>query len=139
MKFGKWLIALVLGFASLQAAAQRQPVPIVNHESILVERPGGKAATADQVKQAIVAAAGAGARKWTVSEPQPGVLVATYHVRTHTVTTEIRYSATTFSVKYRDSINMKYKAGEGAGLIHPFYNQWVQEFVHAVRQELARS
>jgi hypothetical protein len=66
-------------------------------------------------------------------------MVASYSVRNHTVVTDIRYSATEFSVSYKDSINMKYGPGAGAGVIHPFYNQWVQEFRHAIQLELAKN
>lgn len=130
------LLAAVLSLAAISASAQRMPVPIVNHDNLVVT----KAASAADVKKAIMAAAEATGRKWVVSEPSPGRLVATYHVRTHTVTTEIRYSATHFSVAYADSINMKYGPGaDGKGVIHPFYNQWVQEFVQSIRLELGKT
>lgn len=134
MKTIQLLLAAVLALGALQAHA-RAPVPIVNHESVAV----GRKASADEVKQAIMRAAVATGRKWVVSERAPGVLEATYMVRTHTVVTEIRYTATSFSVAYKDSVNMKYGPGEGAGVIHPFYNQWVNEFIQAVRAELARA
>lgn len=136
MKTIHLLLAAALSLATLTAGAQRLPVPIVNHDNVVVSRP----ATAAEVKQAIVTAAGATGRKWVVSEPSPGRLVATYHVRTHTVTTEIRYSGSSFSIAYADSINMKYGPGpDGKGVIHPFYNQWVNEFVQAIRLELAKT
>lgn len=137
-KILRWLLVAMLSFASLQALAQRQPVPIVNHENMVVERAGGKA-TAAQVKQAILAAASATGRQWVISEPSPGRLLATYHVRTHTVITEITYSAERFSVVYHDSVNMKYTPSGGTGLIHPFYNQWVQDFVAAIRLQLSKT
>lgn len=137
-KFVRLLLIAALSFASLQALAQRQPVLIVNHENILVERPGGKA-TAAEVKQAIMAAANATGRQWVISEPNPGRLLATYHVRTHTVVTEITYSAERFSVVYHDSVNMKYTPSSGTGLIHPFYNRWVEDFVMAIRTQLAKT
>jgi hypothetical protein len=134
------LLAAVLAAASIPASAQRLPVPIVNHENVPVERADGAKASADDVRKAILAAAVATGRKWTVSEPSPGRLVATYLVRTHTVVTEIRYTATHFSVAYSDSINMKYAPGpDGKGVIHPFYNQWVQELIQAIRLELKKA
>jgi hypothetical protein len=130
------LLAALLSLAAVPASAQRVPVPIVNYDNVVVT----KAATAADVKNAILAAAYATGRKWVVSEPSPGRLIATYHVRTHTVTTEIRYSATNFSVVYADSIDMKYAPGaDDRGVIHPFYNQWVQEFVQAIRLELGKT
>lgn len=140
MKTTHLLLALALSLGAVQAGAQRLPVPIVNHENVLAERAAGRAASAEDVKKAILVAAEATGRKWVISEPTPGVLVATYHVRTHTVVTEIRYAAGRFSVAYKDSVNMKYApGGDGRGVIHPFYNQWVQDFVQAVRLELGRT
>lgn len=65
----------------------------------------------------------------------PGQLVATCHVRTHTVVTDIKYSGSHFSVAYKDSVNMKYTAGN----IHPFYKNWVADFVQAIRLELTKA
>lgn len=135
----KWthlLLAAALSLGAAQAQA-RTPVPIVNHENVAVARSDGRPFTAAQVKKAILAAGEAGARKWQVTETSPGNLRATYNVRTHTVVTEIRYTASNFSVVYGDSTNMKYSSADsGPGVIHPFYNQWVQEFVQSIRGEL---
>ena len=140
MKTLHLLLAAVLSLGAAQAVAQRLPVPIVNHEGVAVQRGDGKPLVAADVKKAILVAAEATGRKWIVTEPTPGRLLATYHVRTHTVTTEIHYSAAQFSVSYSSSVNMKYAPGpDGKGVIHPFYNQWVQEFVQAIRGELART
>lgn len=134
------VLAAFLGFGALQAQAQRLPVPIVNHENVVVAGAPGRQLAAADVRKAILVAAEATGRKWSVAEAGPGRLVATYQVRTHTVTTEIRYTDTQFSVTYGGSINMKYGPGaDGKGVIHPFYNQWVQEFVQAIRSELART
>lgn len=131
------LLAAAIGLGAVQAHA-RAPVPVVNHENVVVQPASGQAATREQVRKAIMAAAEATGRKWVISEPTPGRMLATYQVRTHTVVTEISYSATQFSVKYSDSVNMKYSPGgdTGTGMVHPFYNQWVQDFVHAVRMEM---
>lgn len=140
MKIIHLLLAAVVAAAAVPAAAQRLPVPIVNHDNMAVTRADGKAASAEDVKKAILTASQATGRKWAVVESAPGVLVATYLVRTHTVVAEIRYSGSQFSVAYKDSVNMKYGPGaDGKGVIHPFYNQWVMEFIQAIRAELART
>jgi hypothetical protein len=140
MKAMQFLLAAVLSLAAAQAGAQRLPVPIVNHEKVVVQRANGQPASADEVRKAIVAAASATGRKWVIAEPTPGRMIATYHVRTHTVVTEVLYGDSQFSVRYSDSSNMKYAPGgpSGTGVIHPFYNQWVQDFVQAIRLELNR-
>lgn len=140
MKIVHALFAAVLSLAALQASAQRLPVPIVNHPNVAATRADGKPASAEGVRKAIEAAAVATGRKWVVTEPSPGRLLATYHVRTHTVVAEVRYAAGQFSVAYSDSVNMKYGPGaDGKGVIHPFYNQWVDEFIQAIRRELDRT
>lgn len=133
-------LAALLSLGALQAQAQRLPVPIVNHENVVVAAASGKQLTAADVRKAILVAAEATGRKWSVAEAGPGRLIATYHVRTHTVSAEIQYTDSRFSVVYSSSTNMKYAPGpDGKGVIHPFYNQWVQEFVQAIRSELART
>jgi hypothetical protein len=141
MRLASLLLAALVSLAAAPAGAQRLPVPIVNHENVPVQRaPGLPPAAEEDVRKAIVAASDATGRHWVLTEPSPGRMEATYHVRTHTVVTDIRYSATQFSVAFRDSVNMKYAPGgpTGTGVIHPFYNQWVQDFVRAIQLELAR-
>jgi hypothetical protein len=140
MKAVHLLLAAVLSLAAAQAGAQRLPVPIVNHDKVPLQRAGGVPMSAEEIRKAILAGAVATERRWTVTEPSPGRMIATYQVRTHTVVTEIGYGTGQMSVHYSDSINMKYATGEspGTGVIHPFYNQWVQEFLQAVRRELVR-
>lgn len=134
------LLPLVLAVAAAPALAQRLPVPIVNHEQVAMHRLDGQPASAEEVRKAILAGAQSTGRKWAVTEIQPGEMRATYHVRTHTVSTDIRYGAGQMSVRYADSVNMKYAPGgaTGTGVIHPFYNQWVQEFLQAVKVELGK-
>ncbi len=141
MKILRLLCVTFLLLASSHGWAQRMPVPIINHQDVAINRPSGKPLSAEEVKQAIMAAAVAGPRKWQISEPGADRMVATYHVRTHTIVTEIRYSPERFSVVYRDSVNMKYAPGQGqdAGVIHPFYNQWVRELTDAIVQQVSKT
>lgn len=134
------LFSLALAAASAPALAQRLPVPIVNHEQVTLQRLDGQPASAEEIRKAILAGAQSTGRKWAVTETRPGEMRATYHVRTHTVSTDIGYGTGQMSVRYADSVNMKYAPGgpTGTGVIHPFYNQWVQEFLQAVKVELAR-
>lgn len=139
MKIVHLALAALLSIASMQASAQRQPVPVINHENMLVENSSGKKLTPEKVKQAILAAPAP--RPWQFSEPGPGRLIATLHVRgKHTIVTEITYSGDQYSIRYKDSVNMKYSPGgpNGLGLIHPFYNQWVEELRSAIRTQLAQ-
>jgi hypothetical protein len=134
------VLATFLSFGAVSTATARAPVPIVNHANVSITSASGQQASAEQVASAIRAAAVATGRKWDVVEPAPGRLVATYHVRTHTVSIEIRYTASAYSVAYKDSVNMKYTPdAQGPGSIHPFYNQWVDEFMRAINAELRKA
>lgn len=127
------LAVAAMALMPLGASAQRAAVPIINYENVALQGPDGNVPTAEQVKQAILSAAVS--KQWEVREEGPGRMLATLHVRgKHTVMTDITYAPGTFSMKYRDSVNMKYGAGsDGKGVIHPFYNRWVQDFKEAVR------
>jgi hypothetical protein len=137
----KILHALVMALAcvaSFQASAQRQPVPVINYENVPISNPTGGRLTAAQVKQAIQS--GATAKQWAVEDQGPGRMLATLKVNgKHTVMTQINYTADQFSVVYSDSTNMKYSPGpDGKGVIHPFYNRWVQDLKEAIRTSLVK-
>lgn len=137
MKIIHLLLAAVISVGAGQAFA-RATVPVVNHQNVALQRAGGAAPTAADMRQAIVVASQATGRKWAITESAPGQMVATYQVRTHTVVVDILYGPGQLSVTYKDSINMKFGSG-GPTNIHPFYNQWVNEFIQAIRLELAKT
>ncbi|MBS0545698.1 MAG: hypothetical protein JSR40_18405 [Proteobacteria bacterium] len=119
-------------------AMARAPVPIINHDSIVIATGSGTAPQAEQVRQAIVAAAGA--KGWTLATQADGRLLATLVVRNkHTIVVDIAYAADSFSLNYKDSINMKFEDRVVEGkVIHPFYNRWVQELKDAIQLELRK-
>jgi len=152
------LLAFVFAASALgasQAVAQRLAVPIINHPDVAVATSSGKPVQADQVKQAIQAAAKA--KGWALAFAPGGKVLATLVVRNkHTVVVEIAYSAERYSLMYKDSVNMKYaphaqsdshinsvnntytRGGYDGPVIHPFYNNWVQDLQDAIRQELLK-
>ena len=60
-------------------------------------------------------------------------LVGTLILRTHTAVVEIPYSATSYSIRYRSSIDLN----EAGGKIHKNYNSWVQNLTHGINGQLA--
>jgi hypothetical protein len=122
------------------AQAQRALVPIVNYDNVAVATNHPGAVTPEQVKKGIVEGAGAGARKWQVQETADGKLLAVYHVRDHTISVLIsNITAGSYSLKYADSINMKYSLDEkGVPVIHPFYNKWVTELMQSIQGQLLK-
>jgi hypothetical protein len=146
----RFALALLLGAISTTAVAQRALVPIVDYKDVTVATSSGKPVTAEQVRDAIVAA---GKRlTWDMAFAANNGLVGTLVVNNkHTISVDIGVAADKYSVKYRNSINMKYGLSgrplypsaanptpEGVPVIHPAYNQWVQTLVTAIDAELRK-
>lgn len=130
--------AIALAFASLSATAGRASVPVINYENVSITNAAGQPATAEEIRRAFEFAAAL--RGWQIAHSRPGQMVATYTKQgKHTVSTDISYSPGKYSIKYRDSVNMRYEpAGEGQGLIHPHYNKWVEFLSNDARAALLR-
>lgn len=152
-------IGLFVAFLALHFSAHaRAVVPIVDYVDIPAATGSGVPATAEQVRDAILAAAAS--NKWQANQSgAPNVLSASLLHGKHTVLVSIPYSAQKFSIKYQDSINMKYelaaplanaytdagnnslKPQPAAGrtpMIHPHYNRWVQDLLQSVKLELKK-
>lgn len=105
--------------------------PIADVGTTTVSSITSSARTRDQVRDAITrAGTGLG---WIIKEESPGILVGTLKLRDHTAVVEIPYSATSYSIKYRSSINLNEKSGN----IHKNYNSWVQNLDRAIRVQLS--
>ena len=87
--------------------------------------------TADNVKNAIYAA-GAGLG-WQMKEVEPGHIVASLFIRTHSAVVDIPYTATNYSITYKDSTDLKYDGSS----IHSNYNGWIQNLDHAIQARLS--
>lgn len=108
------LLGLVMSGITL-SSGEASATQVLNYE----DQPITASLTAAEVKKSIIKA---GARRgWTVKETGPGELTAMIHVRTHTATITITYTANSYSIMYKDSTNLKYKDGD----IHRNYNKWV--------------
>ena len=141
----------ILGSVSLVQA--RTLIPLQNFEHITVARLDGKVLDLAEMKTRVTMAAQG--VNWVIS---PGltdnILVATTVVRNkHTVRVTIDLGKNAFSVKYLDSINMKYSVEQPSAdqdplnygkaqsmtaiaVIHPAYNQWVSKLIGAIRMQL---
>ena len=70
---------------------------------------------------------------WQMNDVQPGLIIATLNVRDHMVQVEIPYDRRTYSILYRDSINMNYNGSS----IHNNYTGWVQRLSAAINSRLS--
>jgi hypothetical protein len=104
--------------------------PINNIESSPVITGSGKTPSADQVRVAIVYAAVG--KSWTVKTIGPNRLEAHVNVRKHAATITIDYSPQSYSIKYKDSQNLRQKGS----MIHRTYNRWIKGLVLRINQRL---
>ena len=128
----------VMAMTLCVTAAARSPVPVVDHDSIAVVTGSGKPISATEVGDAIARGAAGGRRSWVVARSSPSRMRATYSVRTHAISVDIEYTEQAYSIHYAGSDNMKFSMENGVKLIHPFYNNWVQELMRSISAELSK-
>jgi hypothetical protein len=125
----------VLAALAGPAAAALIVDEVENFENMPVKAAGGRSLSSAQVRDAIVAAATA--RQWKIDYVRAGVLIGRLNVGgKHLAEVNILYSPEQYSVVYRDSINLNYRASDST--IHPSYNKWVGQLVEAINLSLSR-
>jgi hypothetical protein len=108
----KWLLANVLLTATLSANAQWRPlVPIADFKSIPVVAALGVKLNTGQIEKAIVDAVSA--ERWEITSTANGVVSAQYVKEfKHTIEVTIPFSADTYSVIYKNSVNMNFATAD---------------------------
>lgn len=100
-------LAACLLAAQAAAHAQRTPVPVMDFIDVPVSLATNRPQTADSVQAAFLRAAPR--RGWQVQPEAPGTLKGVYEKgEKHRVVVAITYDAQRYSVRYVDSVNMKY-------------------------------
>jgi hypothetical protein len=96
----------------------------------------GKSLSMEDVTSAIVRAGST--TGWTIQPSQTGRLIGRHSQRggRHEAIVEIEHDTKTYSIKYRDSLNLK--ADTEGRTIHRAYNQWVESLDRAIRFELSQ-
>ncbi|WP_130099209.1 hypothetical protein [Siccibacter turicensis] len=107
----KLLTALAI-MGSLAGCARTAPIANV-HSTV------SSGHTQSQVKNAILKAGQE--RKWIMSEAAPGEINARQQSRDHMAEVRINYTATSYSITYANSQNLKASGGK----IHKNYNRWI--------------
>lgn len=118
------ILALAMSVAGCTSA------PIMNVSDQTVAAPPGKAMTQDQVKTAILRAGSA--LGWVMKEEKPGLIVGTLSLRDHIAVVDIPYSAKSYSITYKSSVNLN----ETNGQIHRNYNGWIQNLQKGIGNQL---
>ena len=131
------MVRITRGLAVVAAAialtACNSIAPIQNVENVPVSSSSNKPLSPAEVRAAIVrAGAGLG---WIMKDAGPGMINGTLLLRTHTAEVQIPYSATSYGIVYRSSINLQ----ESGGKIHRNYNGWVQNLNRGINAQLAAS
>ncbi len=135
MKIVNVIFAFLVLTLSCTANA-RTPEPILNYSAIPVAATSGVVLTENQVCQIVREVAEQ--RKWLVGVQPDGKLVASlsWNASKHTIVVEVACSAASYSVLYKDSINMNFGTRDGQSIIHPHYNKFVRELNDLVRTRL---
>lgn len=118
----------VLVLATLMFAGCRT-APVYNVTDAPVEATEGTP-TMQQVEKAIMTAG----RQlgWEMKSKEPGLIVATLHLRTHVAVVAIHYDTEKYSITYTDSTNLRY---DGTN-IHKNYNGWIQNLSNAIQVQI---
>ena len=125
------IFAILVATAALFFAGCRGGQPIQNVEKAPVVTASGNSATLAQVSTAIVRA---GTRLgWQMKPSGKGRVSGTLVVREHTANIDVDHDTKTYTIRYKDSVNLNAKDGT----IHPNYNSWIQNLDRNIRAELA--
>ena len=131
-------VLLILALALSGTAAARNPEAIINFSDIAASTASGKTLSINELKLVIQTAARV--REWMIVNQPDGTMLGTlsWNGDKHSISIEITCTGTSYSLTYKDSINMKYGLLDGQPLIHPYYNRFVRELNNAIRIELSR-
>ena len=117
---------ILLGAILILALASCRTAPVYNVENMALNAPA--TATLDDVNRAIKRAGGG--LGWAMKDIAPGHIEAKLPVRAHLAVTDIRFDTKTFSITYKDSVNLRYDPTKN--LIHTNYSSWIQNLQNAI-------
>ena len=123
---------LVLAVVLVAAGGCRTTAPILTISNAPLGPPPGASVSTEDVSRAIWAA---GKRLgWVIEPVRPGELTGTLKLRQHLAVVTIRHDTSTFSIHYKNSVNLRQHDQE----IHRQYNNWVQNLARNIQSEMAR-
>ncbi len=126
-------LALIIGVAG--DATARRGVAVQNYDNVPIVRPDGALLTSKRVREAIVRATQR--NNWIIEQDAAGLVVATFSIKgKHSLTVDIRFSESQFSIDYHGSSNLNYTQGAGGPVIHPAYNKEVKVLLDTITAEL---
>jgi hypothetical protein len=105
--------------------------PIVNIQSAAI--PANPAATMENIGKAIMRAGLT--LGWQITPMGPGRAEGVLVLRRHRAVVDITYDTGSFSITYKDSVNLDYDAQEKT--IHSNYNGWIRNLEKAIRAQVS--
>ena len=104
--------------------------PIYNVQSAPI--PPNPAATLENIEKAVIRAGLT--LGWQIVPKGPGQIEGILLLRTHRAVVDITYDTRSFSITYKDSVNLDYV--ETDKTIHSNYNGWIQNLEKAIRAQV---
>jgi hypothetical protein len=104
--------------------------PIYNVQSSPI--PPNPAATIENIEKAIMRAGLT--LGWQVNPKGPGKVEGILNIRKHQAVVDIAYDTKSFSINYKDSVNLDYRDSDKT--IHSNYNGWIQNLEKAIRAQV---
>jgi hypothetical protein len=125
---GAMLLGALLSFLVISTSAYAKAPYILNIENSPIN--STQELTVDDVERAIIE--GARVRGWQPRVVEPGHIEAVLYIRSHVATVDIYFGTTSYSISYKDSVNLDYKNGR----IHRNYNKWVQNLNSDIQSKI---
>jgi len=119
------LFSLLVLFA---AGCTSRPIYNVEDASIVTGKTG---VSMEEIKNSIVRAGAS--LGWVIKPAGAGHMIGTLHLRKHVAVVDIKYNAKTYSIMYKDSVNLNYDGKN----IHRNYNGWIQNLNRAIQAQLS--
>ena len=107
----------------------KSTVPIKNFENQSIAQYGDSKNTESSVEKSIVRAAVS--LGWQAEVKSDNEIIATLNIRTHQLVVVITHDDKSFSVKYKDSTNLKYNGKK----IHRQYINWVTNLIRSIHAQ----
>ena len=122
---------IFIGLVMLLAVASCRNATVYNVESLAMNTP--PRATLSDVEGAIKRAGAS--LGWQMRTVGKGHIVAQLPIRTHMAIADVTYTTKEFSIRYKDSSNLKYDPTDNT--IHSNYNSWVRNLQNAILAQTA--
>jgi hypothetical protein len=122
------LLGALLSFLVISTSANAKAPLILNIENSPINS-SQELGVAD-VERAIIE--GAKVRGWQPRVVEPGHIEAVLYIRSHVATVDIYFGTTSYSIIYKDSVNLDYKDGR----INRNYNKWVQNLNSDIQSKI---